>query len=113
SSVRSLDELSKASFAELLRGPSSLGALLEAGGLPCVPSPTAVIEKDDLYFNGGYDIRQHGSSNGGKIDAIQLEHPKSFRDSAAHRERVAEVLADSLGAYLQTHYGIRLAHGAN
>lgn len=41
SSIRTLSEASPLSFTALLRGPSSLGALLDAAGYPAVPSPAA------------------------------------------------------------------------
>jgi len=108
SSIRGLQAFTKTPLSQLLRGPSSLGALLGAQGIACVPAPDAVLEKDDSYFDGGYDIRQHGSMNGGKIDAIQLEHPKSLRDTKEHRATMANALTEALGKFWQTHYGAAL-----
>jgi hypothetical protein len=108
STLRSLASSVKLPFAELLRGKTSLGGLLEALGIPSVPAPTMNMENDDPYFSGGYDIRQHGSISGGKIDALQLEYPRSFRESAEAREKTSEALIDALDAYFKAHYGAPL-----
>jgi hypothetical protein len=108
SSIRGLQAVTKTPLSQLLRGPASLGALLGASGISCVPAPEAVLEKDDSYFDGGYDIRQHGSMNGGKIDAIQLEHPKSLRDTKEHRATMATALTEALGKFWEANYGTAL-----
>ena len=109
SSIGSLQALTKKPLSELLRGKSSLGGLLGNHGIACVPAPDAVLETSDAYFNGGYDIREHGSQKSGKIDAIQLEHPKSLRDTKEHRSAMATALAESLGKFWQANYGTALS----
>ncbi len=105
SSIRLLDGRSPEDFATLLRGPSSLGGLLEQRGIPCVPSPSAQIASGDLYFNGGYDTETHGSKDGEGLDAIQLEVPRQFRETPDARARLARALADALEPYFLKHYG--------
>lgn len=91
----------------LLRGPNSLGALLNARGVPAVPSaldPAPRAGED--YFNGGYNTERHGSLRGGALDAIQIEtHFTGVRDNATSRGQFARALTDALVAYLSRHYG--------
>lgn len=112
SSIRLLDQSSDEDFAGLLRGPSSLGGLLEQRGVPCIPAPGAKVESADLYFNGGYNTETHGSSDGAGLDAIQLEVPRQFRNEKLDREALARALADALGPYFEKHFKFKLPQGA-
>jgi N-formylglutamate amidohydrolase len=111
SSIRELDTRSPASFIDLLRGPQSLGALLQAQGYPSVPSPAVPAPKEgELYFRGGYTVDRHGSHDGRTLSAIQIECPRvGIRDTAANRERFADALIAVLPHYFTTHFGIELA----
>lgn len=95
------------STGELLRGPSSLGGLLQARGVPAVPSPGApapLVGED--YFSGGYNTDRHGSRAGGLVDAIQIEcHFGGLRDTPESRARFAGVLTDALLVLLRDRYG--------
>ena len=108
STVRLLDADAPATFAELLRGPHSLGALLEQRGIPATPSPQRPLKEGILYFNGGYNVRAHGSADGKGLDAIQLETPMNLRRTPEDRERFARALADATAEYLLRHRGMRL-----
>ena len=58
------------------------------------------------YFSGGYNTERHGSSGGGAVDAIQLEHYYTgIRDTGANRAAYAEALVTALLAFLDDHYG--------
>ncbi|MFN0076241.1 MAG: hypothetical protein ACKVY0_07190 [Prosthecobacter sp.] len=109
-SIRELDQRSPQSFAALLRGPQSLGGLLEFRGFRCLPSPT----KDNPsllagYFSGAYDVLAHGSRDGGTVSAIQVECPwNNVRDRPENQRRFARALADSLGVYFEVHFGRKL-----
>lgn len=94
---------------ELLRGVTSLGGLLEARGIPAVPSPSAPAPRvGEEYFNGGYNTLRHGSRSGGPLDAIQIEHHfTGVRDTEANRARYAAVLTDALVVLLEERYGWR------
>jgi len=97
SSIRSLAERGPSSFAELVRGPTSLGARLAASGFDAVPSPDNPSPGDEPYFKGGYTVRRHGSRDGGTIDAIQLEaHREGIRDTGQNRTTFAIVVARAL-----------------
>ena len=110
SSIRSLATKAVNDLAGLVRGPQSLGALMEAGAAPAVPSLNQPDPGQDAYFTGGYNTVRHGSRDGGTIDAIQLEHHfPGLRDEASNRARYAEALAEILVAYFQAHYDLALA----
>lgn len=114
SSIRTLSKTSPLSFAELLRGAGSLGALYVQAGIPAVPSATAPGPAGADYFSGGYNTGRHGcsvsgSGGGGMICGVQIEsHFTGVRDNATSRARFAGVTATVLATYLNTHWGIDL-----
>lgn len=110
SCIRDLDKRSPQSFAELLRGPQSLGGLLEYRGFRCLPSPSKANPAFLAgYYSGVYDVTAHGSSNGGTVSAIQVECPwNNVRDTPENQRRFAVALADSLGVYFEVHFGRKL-----
>jgi len=103
--------------AALVRGPASLGALLQAAGYRAVPSPAHPHPDGGRYYDGGYNVRRHGSRarddgdddsgdrNATPIDAIQLEVPRHLRDDATRRRRLAADVAGSLATFLGRWYG--------
>ncbi len=99
--------LSGRTAAQIFRGPSSLGGLLEARGVRAVPSPAApapLVGED--YFNGGYNTLRHGSRASGSVDAIQIEcHFTGVRDTPESRARFASALVDALLVLLREEYG--------
>lgn len=103
------DRLSAATPVALLRGASSLGALLAASGYPSVPSPSDLAPKvGEEYFDGGYNTDRHGSRLGGATDAVQIEcNFGGVRDTPENRARFAEVLATALERMLRDQYGWR------
>jgi len=108
SSVRDLHRRSAVSLEDLIRGPRSLGALLEAEGFPAIPSPSHPAPGTRPYFSGGYGIATHGSRHGGTISGIQVEVPrKTARDSEENRDRFANALAAALAAYASEHLGAK------
>lgn len=108
SSIRRLDKISPASFSELVRGPTSLGGLLEARGIPAVPAPGATLARDDAYFNGAYNIAVHGSRDQDQLDAVQLEFHLGARNTPERRAATAAAIAESLDIYFERHYGTTL-----
>lgn len=109
-SIRDLDKRSPRNFAELVRGPQSLGGLLEFRGFRCLPSPTKAHPGVMAgYFSGAYDVSAHGSRDRGTVSAIQIECPwNNVRDTPEHQRRFARALADSLGVYFEVHFGRKL-----
>ncbi len=97
---------SKVSFSDLLRGPSSMGGLLEEYGYPAVPSPSDTAPMvGEPYFIGGYNTRRHASRDSGRISGLQIEcNYDGVRDSRAHRERFARSLSCAIDRFIDTFY---------
>ena len=93
-------------LSSLLRGTYAFGTLLHQGGYASVPSQADPYpQTNDPYFNGGYITQQYGSSSGGMLDALQIEHNMTgIRDTKANRIRYAQSLATALDTYLQRYY---------
>lgn len=109
SSIRCLAAASGLPFASLLRGPKSLGAMMEARGFAAVPSPSAPGPGPDPYFAGGYHTRRHTSAQDCRIIAIQAETPfATVRRSPEERQAFANAMADSLLLFLSEHYDMKL-----
>lgn len=108
SSLRRLaqDTRARVGFAALIRGPESLGGLVQEAGYAGVPSPGQPGPGGEDYFTGGYNTARHGSRDGSAMDAIQLEAQRpGLRDTPENRARFATALAGALDAYLRRHYG--------
>lgn len=97
-------------FAQLIRGPKSLGQMYENRGYPSVPSQTTPFPLiGEPYFAGGYITQRHGSRNGGTIDAVQVEANRSgVRHTADERRSFADSTARILVDFFLEHYGIDL-----
>jgi hypothetical protein len=93
--------------AAVLRGAGSLGALLEARGVPSVPSPSAPAPSvGEAYFSGGYNTFTHGSRDGGPVDAVQVEcHFPGLRDTPGNRAQFASRFTDALIEFAIREYG--------
>jgi hypothetical protein len=98
------------SFAQLIRGPKSLGQMYEDRGYPSVPSQTTPFPLvGEPYFAGGYITQRHGSRNGGTIDAVQVEANRhGVRHTAEQRRAFADSTAAILIEFFSHHYGIDL-----
>jgi len=106
---RSLLSDPERSLAELVRGPTSIGGLLEAEGIRVVPSPKHPSPGDGGYFSGGFNSKQHGSRYGGVIDSTQLEiHFSYIRARGMARARFSETLAYVIARFMELHYGFKL-----
>jgi hypothetical protein len=104
SAIRTLSRTSPASFAEILRGPTSLGALFEAEGFPSVPSVSTPGPGAAEYFEGGYNTDRHGSRHGGPISGVQIEtNFAGVRDSQTSRELFAAALVRVMAQYMAAH----------
>lgn len=108
SSVRELSLTDTATtFAQLLRGPQSLGALFAAQGYRAIPSPDEPMPSGAEYFDGGYNTRRHGCADGGQICAVQIEANRAgVRDTEANRLRFAEAVVTVSLAFLRARWGL-------
>ena len=111
STIRAVASRQSVYFPAILRGVDSLGGLLQAKGVLCVPSPKHPGPGNQKYFTGGYNVRRHGSRDGGVIDGTQLEHPWSIRQSARTHAPYVVQLADSIEAFFKKWYGYDLRSG--
>ena len=113
SSLRELDKRSPQSFSALLRGPQSLGGLLEARGIPAIPSPAHRSPGTNLYFNGAYDVETHGSRAHGSVSAVQIECPfTTVRQKPDSRMKFSSALCDALEEYFRVHFAKELKSNA-
>ena len=115
SSVSHIANLSSSSFAEVIRGYNSLGTLIVGSSytsndvnykfeaVPTLDTPT--VGSSD-YRSGGYTIAQYGSSNGGKINGIDVATPfAGFRDNANAYRALAVILEGSVKSFYQENLG--------
>jgi N-formylglutamate amidohydrolase len=108
SSLRAIAALQRTSYAELIRGPYSFGALMEQHGFPCSPSPSNPHPRPP-YFRGGYNTQRHGR-DAAPLAGLQIEtYSRGVRNTAESRERFAQALAETLDVYLPLHLGVALA----
>lgn len=106
-SIREIGRDSGLPFSQVIRGPTSLGGLLEERGVPAVPSPSIPGPGTDPYFSGGYSTWRHGSlADTELVSGIQIEHHyRGLRNSDANRRAFATVLADAVRAFMLEHMG--------
>ena len=109
-SLRALVDATGTPPSQLVRGPRSLGALVEARGYRAVPAPGDPGPRDASYFNGGYSTFRHGSFFGGPVSGIQIEHPKQgVREGEANPIAYARQFAEALVEFVEGHYGFALS----
>lgn len=95
-------------YADLLYGPYSLGALLEARGFLATPSPRMPVPSTP-FFRGGYTVARHCQPSAAVMGVqIEANRPK-LRDTEANRLRFAEALCSALEQFLITHLQVGLA----
>jgi len=122
SSVSSLLARTGLSPQQLLSGPESLGALWEEAGYRAFPSPRVPKPGKLKYYRGGYITQTHGSSNGdfnhhsllskktqessngGVVDAIQLELPVDLINSTEYRTKMASSVGDVIAEFYSRYY---------
>jgi hypothetical protein len=109
SSLRALAAASERTFADLLRGPQSFGALMHERGFPAVPSPHYPDPGGEPYFYSGYNTRRHTSDPAARVSGFQLEcNFRGFRDTKQNREKAAAALSDAIVDYLHLNHNIAL-----
>ena len=87
-------------LSQLVRGPLSLGALLEQQGFATVPSPAHPDPNKEPYFSGGYNLEQHSAFSGKMAYGIQVETPTTIREDSSQRVRFSRALVLSSLSFL-------------
>lgn len=97
----------RVTYAELLRGPTSMGGLLQKEGLAATPSPQ--IPQPPLpYFSGLYTLQRH-ARDAGPMCGVQMEtHWKELRDTEQSRDAFACKFVPVLRAFLLHHLKLEL-----
>jgi len=107
SSLNQISSISASSFAEVIRGYSSFGNLLFAASyngytfnvVPTLDNPTPGTSP---YLSGGYTLQSYGSSDSGKINAIDIATPYvGYRDNANAYRAVGVVLETAVVGFYQ------------
>lgn len=111
STIRSVGGLPGVFFPEILRGPSSLGGYLQAGGYNSVPSPVNPGPGAGNYFSGGFIVETYGSKNGGSVDGIQLETPITVRSTVLVRGPFVDRIGGWLQGFFPQYRGLDPAQG--
>lgn len=113
SSVRGLASKPGKTLSGIIRGPSSLGTLLENRGYSATPSqsqPMPGMPGQVPYLNGAFCTNRYGSRDGGPTHAIQLAHyTPGLLDTEANRRAYAMALVDALVEYFAAHIRVPLA----
>jgi len=108
SSLRAIAILGRMPYADLIRGPSSFGALMEQQGFPSSPSPSNP-HPPPPFFRGGYNTARHGR-DAAPVAGLQIEtNSRGVRDTAQNRAKFARALASALDTFLAVHAGVSLA----
>lgn len=106
-SLRWIAQRSHLSHNDLLRGPHSLGALLEAQGFPSTPGPRLPLPTEP-YFRGSYTVARHCDATR-QVCGVQIEANRPFlRDTAENRLRFARALVTALETFFPTLLDITL-----
>ncbi len=106
-SLRALVERSPLDLADLVRGPKSIGALLEERDIPTIPSPERPAPTG-AFYSGGYITQRHGSHRGGTVDATQVEGNRTRLNNAEYREKFSQALAESILEFMKEHYDLEV-----
>jgi len=89
-------------LSSLVRGPTSLGSLLQPF-IETVPSTAVPGPGDDAFYAGGYSTERHSAS----IPGLQIETPfEGVRDTEEHRRAFARTLAEALVVFAREHLGL-------
>jgi len=108
SSLRHLGQKPGVVFSDLIRGPSSLGTLLENDGWPSVPSQSQRNPgAGNPYYEGGYNTIRHGSRDGGTVSGIQIEcNFAGLLDTVGNRRAFSQDLVAALETFFSLFLGV-------
>ncbi len=107
SSIQLIAKQSQEPYSQLVRGPASLGALLEKKGFLAAPSPR-MPSPQEPFFTGGYTVRRYCAAKD-HVTGLQVETYKpKLRDTKESRQKFAEALVDVLEEYLPARLALQL-----
>lgn len=107
SSIQLIAKQCQEPYSQLVRGPDSLGALLEKKGFLAAPSPR-MPSPQEPFFTGGYTVRRYCVAKD-HVTGLQIETYKpKLRDTKESRHRFAEALVDVLEEYLPARLSLQL-----
>jgi N-formylglutamate amidohydrolase len=95
----------KYSFSEIVRGNFAMGTLFQNKGWRSVPSqqiPNPGTSRNQ-YFNGGFIVRNYGSTKSGRLDATQIEVASNGR-TIQNIEKCGSDLAQSIFEFMNHFY---------
>jgi hypothetical protein len=114
SSIKNFIKKSKYTFADVIRGKVSLGAMLEKHGYPSMPSPCKPEPKDQYFFSGGYNTAVHAAKLEYNFNGLQIEtYWEGLRDTPENINKFSKVFVEVLIDYLKLHYGMDLTNLKN
>ena len=104
STVKNLCTNGGVNFLDVIKGPYSLGGLLDNKGWNSVPSPSNPSPNTGGFFYAGWNTWKHGSRYSGVIDASHVENYFVFMQTS-NREQYANDLSKSIIEFMNIHYG--------
>ena len=104
STVKNLCTNGGANFLDVVKGPMSLGSLLDGKGWKSVPSLTYPSPDTGGFFYAGWNTWKHGSRYSGVIDASHIENYYAFMQTI-NRAQYANDLSESILQFMQVFYG--------
>ena len=104
STVKNLCTNGGVNFLDIIKGPYSLGGLLDNKGWNSVPSPSNPSPGTGGFFYAGWNTWKHGSRYSGVIDASHVENYYVFMQTS-NRNQYANDLSTSIIEFMNIHYG--------
>ena len=104
STVKNLCTNGGGDFLDIIKGPYSLGGLLDNKGWNSVPSPSNPSPGTGGFFYAGWNTWKHGSRYSGVIDASHVENYYVFMQTN-NRNQYANDLSTSIIEFMNIHYG--------
>lgn len=98
---QTVSDLVKRDGLAALLGPTSVLGVMKRAGYALEPDDTTTLTKEER-FNGGFIVRNYGSHQGTKIDALQLELGSDLR-AKEHLAQTAKDLATAISTFARAH----------
>ena len=109
STIQELASHDNIDFLDLIKGPNSLGALLEAAGYNSVPSSNNPGPGDGGYFYSNQNPWRYGSNKGGTLDATHVENYWGFMDNSSKQDLYGAAMGAAMVDFVEHFYGLDLS----